>query len=306
MHTLCLPRLDAIGDAEGLAFQRDGYLIVENLLPSDVVAALRDRFPRIFAGKFDTGIYPDEWYWRDGMSLPDVTRHMANAWKADLTIARLVLSPDIAHAAARLAGWAGTRLGQDTIWWKPPRTRPIAHHQDSSFLDFLDPPQSVTCWVTLDDTRRNAGTLEYVPGSHRWPLTPLPDAFHGEDDYRAQMRRAAEAAGVAPAEPILIEVPAGSCVFHTGAIWHGSGPNTTDDVMRRAIGIHVIPEGARFSDRAGGYIYRRYQRTGETEMDESFFPVLWSESGHRTSWIEGYCATGRRDTDDVASRRAFR
>ena len=31
------------------------------------------------------------------MSLPDVTRHMANAWKADLTIARLVLSADLAH-----------------------------------------------------------------------------------------------------------------------------------------------------------------------------------------------------------------
>ena len=103
------------------------------------------------SGKFDTGIYPDEWYWREGMSLPDVTRHMANAWKADLTIARLALSADVGLAAAQLAGWSGARLGQDTIWWKAPKTKPVAHHQDSSFMDFLDPTETVTCWVTLDE-----------------------------------------------------------------------------------------------------------------------------------------------------------
>lgn len=38
--------------------------------------------------------------------------------------------------------------------------------------------------------------------------------------------------------------------------------------MRRAIGIHMVPELARFRDRAGGYIYRRYERTGDRETPE--------------------------------------
>jgi hypothetical protein len=135
---------------------------------------------------------------------------MANAWKADLTVAKLALSADVGRTAAQLAGWSGARLGQDTIWWKAPKTKPVAHHQDSSFMDFLDPAETVTCWVTLDDTHRDAGTLEYVPGSHLWPLTPLPEAFHGQDDYRAQMKAAAAAAGVEPPPPIFIEVPAKS------------------------------------------------------------------------------------------------
>jgi phytanoyl-CoA hydroxylase len=294
MAAFDLPRLVNIGEAQIARFQRDGFLIVESFLPGDRVAALRESFPKLFAGRFDTGIYPDEWYWREGMSLPDVTRHIGNAWKADLTIAKLALSPDLGRAAAALTGWSGIRLGQDTIWWKAPKTKPIAYHQDASFTDFLDPPITVTCWVTLDDTHRDAGTLEYVAGSHCWPLTPLPEAFHGEEDYRAQMRAAARAADVADPEPTLIEIPAGSCVFHTGAIWHGSGPNTTGDRMRRSIGIHMIPENAEFSDRSGGYIYRRYQKTGDASLDESFFPVLWSRSGRRTDWIERYCATGRR------------
>jgi len=294
MAAFDLPALAELDDAHVARFRRDGFVVLERVLTDAQVAALRERFALLFAGRFDTGIWPDEWYWREGMSLPDVTRHMANAWKADLTVARLALSADIGRAAARLAGWPGTRLGQDTVWWKAPLTKPIACHQDSSFLDFLDPPQTVTCWLTLDDTHRDAGTLEYAPGSHLWPLTPLPEAFHGESDHRAQMRAAAAAAGAEVPAPFFVEVPAGSLVFHAGEIWHGSAANTTADRMRRSIGVHMVRADACFSERPGGYIYRRYQRTGDPAMDESFFPILWSADGRRTAWIDGYCTTGRR------------
>ncbi len=294
-----LPLLSAIGRSERDRFERDGFLIVEKVLAAERVEALRARFPRIFAGRFDTGIYPDEWHWREGMSLPGVTRHMANAWKADLTIAALALSADIGRAAAFLSGWDGARLGQDTIWWKPPGTEAVALHQDSSFMDFLDPARSTTCWVTLDDTQRKAGTLEYVPGSHHWPLTPIPEDFHAPDDYRALMRHAAREAGVEPPEPMAIEVPAGSIVFHAGEIWHGSGPNRSSSLgdegqTRRSIGLHMLPTDVRFSGRPGGYIYRRYQRTDDPALDESFFPFLWTACGRRTQWIDGYCESGRR------------
>jgi phytanoyl-CoA hydroxylase len=180
-----------------------------------------------------------------------------------------------------------------------PKTKPIAYHQDTSFTDFLDPPAMVTCWVTLDDTYPDVGTLEYAAGSHLWPLTPIPEEFHGQKDYRAHMRAAARAAGVDVPEPAIIKIPAGSCVFHAGEIWHGSGPNTTGDQMRRSIDVHLLPEGVRFSDLPGGCIYRRYQKTGDPSPDESFFPLLWSRSGHRTAWIEAYCDTGWRTASQV-------
>jgi hypothetical protein len=72
-------RLPAPSGAARAEFDKQGFLIVERLLHDAQVEALRASFPRIFAGKFDTGVYPDEWYWREGISLPDVTRHMANA-----------------------------------------------------------------------------------------------------------------------------------------------------------------------------------------------------------------------------------
>ena len=108
------------------------------------------------------------------------------------------------------------------------------------------------------------------------------------------MEAAAKAAGVKAPSPFFIEVPAGSCVFHCGETWHGSAANITADRMRRAIGIHLLPENVLFSNRPGGYIYRRYQRTDDPVLDESYFPVVWSRSGRRTKWIEAYCESGLR------------
>lgn len=306
MSAYDLSNLRSIDREDRARFERDGFLVVEKVLTRERVEALRARFEPLFAGRFDTGVYPDEWYWRDGMSLPDVTRHMANAWKADLTVAALVLSEDIGRAGAFLAGWGGARLGQDTIWWKPPGAKAVAYHQDSSFMDFLAPARTVTCWVALDDTHRDAGTLEYAPGSHRWPLTPIRDGFHAPEDYRAAMRQAAADAGVAPPQPAAVEVPAGSCVFHVGEVWHGSGPNRSSGVggtgrIRRAVGVHLLPRDVRFSEQPGGYIYRRYQRTDDSTLDESFFPVLWSGEGDRTEWIDSYCETGIRTTRGPAT-----
>lgn len=295
------PKLD-LSERQLAEFRTDGFLVVPSVLDAPEVAALRNSFPRIFSGDFDTGIYPDEWHWREGMSLPDITRHICNAWKSDLAIARLALSETIGRVAAQLTGWPGVRLGQDTIWWKPPGTRPIKLHQDSSFMDFLEPAKTITCWVALDDTARDAGTLEYAPGSHLWPLTKIPGDFHTAEDYRSGMRYAAQAAGVPEPTPYFVEVPAGSLAFHAGEIWHGSGPNTSGTTMRRSIGLHMISTQARFSDRPGGYIYRRYQITGDPDLNESFFPTIWTGNGERTGWIEDYCRSGVRQPANHPAR----
>jgi hypothetical protein len=33
-------------------------------------------------------------------------------------------------------------------------------------------------------------------------------------------------------------------------------------------------------------IYSRYRRRGDLSMDESFFPVVYDETGGRTPWLE--------------------
>jgi len=119
-----LPSLADLREEDLARFCREGFLVFERVLTAGRIDSLRDSFPKLFTGNFETGVYPDEWYWREGMSLPDITRHMSNAWKADLAVAKLALSADLGCADSRLAGWTGARLGQDTIWWKAPKTKP--------------------------------------------------------------------------------------------------------------------------------------------------------------------------------------
>ena len=41
------------------------------------------------------------------------------------------------------------------------------------------------------------------------------------------------------------------------------------------------------------YIYSRYKKAHSTDMDESYFPVLWREDGYRTAWLDDYMRSGR-------------
>jgi hypothetical protein len=43
--------------------------------------------------------------------------------------------------------------------------------------------------------------------------------------------------------------------------------------------------GAEQVDENVDVVYSRYRRRGDLSLDESFFPVLWHESGYRTPWL---------------------
>jgi len=275
-------------------FQEDGFLILDRLLPADLPEQLIQRMQGLFQGQFETGIYPDEWHWRPGLSLPDITREICNAWKCDLTIASLVLSAEIGRLTATLAGWDGARIGQDSMWMKPPGAKAIAMHQDGAYINYLDPPQMMTCWIALNDASAADGTLVYARGSHKWDLVNVAGEFHAPTkDYRWAMLQAAENAAVAEPELVVVEIPAGGCALHHGRTWHGLCQTTRTEGTFHSIGLHTIPANARFhATNPPGYIYGRYKLVGQTQMEESFFPILWTETGYRSPHLEDYCEDG--------------
>ena len=150
----------------------------------------------------------------------------------------------------------------------------------------------MTCWITLDDTKAFQGTIEHVRGSHLWPISPPIKQFHAPDDALAEVQPAAQAAGVADYEVVPIEVPAGTAVFHHGRTWHGSRDNKGTR-PRRSVIAHCISSTAKFHPHEISYIYSRYKKAHSTEMDESYFPVLWQHDGYRTPWLDDYVRSGR-------------
>ena len=111
-----------------------------------------------------------------GRDPEDRTRQLCNAWKADNVVAAQVLSERTGGSPRSSPGYRGVRILQDNVLWKPPGTKAIGFHQDSSYADYLVPPEMITCWISLHETQADAGPLEFVRGSHAWPKSP-PDAL---------------------------------------------------------------------------------------------------------------------------------
>jgi phytanoyl-CoA hydroxylase len=281
-----------ISDEDIETFHKVGFLIIPKpVLNKDIVEKFKDRVDRIFKGEFDTGIYPDEWHWRHGLSRENVTREICNAWKSDQTIAKWVLSEALGQACARLGGWPGARIGQDDVWVKPPNVgcKEIAFHTDAPYISSWFQPKHdimITAWLALDDTSEETGTLQYVPGSHRWPKQSDIGEFHApEQNFLSPLHYASQIAGIKDFQIVHVEVPAGGIAFHHQDLWHGSGINKSSNTYRRNIAVHMLRSDVTWGSLKTGYIYGRYRRQGEFNVDENFFPIVWSENGYRTPGI---------------------
>ena len=181
-------------------------------------------------------------------------------------------------------GRSAAGAGYDLV--ENPAAKEIALHQDSTYISFLDPPEMMSCWITLDDTsrRRRDHRIRAVHINGRWSRSRAifmrPSEATAPQWNRPPLRSASQ-----PRKSRLRQAPAGSCVFHHGNIWHGSSPNTRTDKVRRSIRIHTLSAETKFRPAGAGYIYGRYQRVGDLTMDESFFPILWTQTATvRLSW----------------------
>ena len=76
--------------------------------------------PALFRGSIETGIHPDEWHWRQGISRDDATREMCNGQISDSRVAAIILNEKIGELIADVMGWNSVRIAQDDLIWKPP------------------------------------------------------------------------------------------------------------------------------------------------------------------------------------------
>lgn len=170
-------------------FWQQGYLaLTETPLIAfpRLLSGLKRSLADCFEGKFSTGVYPDEWHWRAGISRDSAVREICNAWKSDHTVRSVVLNAHVGEIAGRLYDhWKSVRLGQDDILWKVPSPRfgkekqdggnassgsQVGFHTDGEYISDQFLPKennALTIWIALDDADEGNGCLEYVEGSHK-------------------------------------------------------------------------------------------------------------------------------------------
>ena len=129
-------------------------------------------------------------------------------------------------------------LGPDLMLWSCEYFIKEAHspkivswHQDLTYWGMDGSDHEVTAWIAISPATKASGCMKFVPGSHTQHIVPHTDTF----DENNQLSRGQEVAvDVDEDDAIFAEIQPGQMSLHHGRLFHGSGPNTTDD---RRIGL---------------------------------------------------------------------
>lgn len=189
--------------------ERDGYVIIENLAPPDLVARVTSELQPYIDERgpgFESmmGVFTRR-FGRLLLRSTSVQELLVNPLM--LSIADLLLLPYCARYQVNYTG---------VMYIEPGETaQPM--HRDTGFYPFQNPAPPLllaTMWALNDFTLDN-GATRLVPGSRHWPDDRLPMAD----------------------EIIAAEMPAGSVLLYIGSTFHGGGENRSD-VPRYGLALH--------------------------------------------------------------------
>jgi len=198
--------------------------------------------------------------------------HALGAWRIAPGFHDLVFHPAIAVVAGQLLR-GPVRFWHDQLFCKPARHGGVvAWHQDYSYWTRTRPIGHLTCWIGLDDTTRDNGCLQYIPGSHVWDLLPVTGLAGDMEAIRSVLTDEQWS----QFKPRAIEMKRGEAAFHHPLLVHGSKENLTDG-PRRAVVINVCRDGTKSDSDAPLLAGVPVVPTGQP-IAGPFFPLLGDPS----------------------------
>jgi len=261
------------------AYQRDGFLIINDFLNTEEVAhwrksidkAIKDRkgtkFPHsaIKTGESD-GINKEAEYFGK------VFDQIINLWQTDEEVKKIMLDERIGKMAAQLSGSDGIRVWHDQSLIKQPWGNATAWHVDTPFWSFTD-RNALSIWVALEDVTLENGCLWFMPGSHK-------DTEFGEPGISVNMgdifNKYPQYYDKKPTPSII---KAGSCSFHNGMCIHGAGGNMTPGT-RMAMTCAFMPDGNTFNGKQNMLSDAQVAnlKIGDLLNDESQNPLIYHKN----------------------------
>ncbi len=211
------------------AFNRDGFLMVENAITTDRLDRLRRQFEQwVDESRQHSGNYGTTMDGRDRFSVQPghsaaqpALRRIASPNELSDDYLDVMRSSIAVDAVCDLFG-PNLRFNNAKINSKLPGAgTEVKYHQDFQF-ELHSNDDVITVLYFIDEVTEENGPLEVVPGSHRGPLQELwhNGVFTGavSDDVAAECRQQA----------LKCTGPAGAaCLMHTRLL-HGSAPNRSN------------------------------------------------------------------------------
>jgi phytanoyl-CoA hydroxylase len=216
-------------------FDEQGYLVARGLFVASEAGFYRDHFMRLRRA----GTYPGDVVGVDPSSDDPLKSYprMIHMHRWDEVALSWLLEPRLARSLTTLLGGVEPFAVQTMLYFKPPRARGQALHQDQYYLR-VKPGTCIAAWMALDPCDEENGCLEVLPGSHEWPvLCTIPaDTSESFTDVTVPLPPDAEVV------PVVMEP--GDMLFFNGSLVHGSKANRSDRFRRSLVG-HYIEGDAR-------------------------------------------------------------
>lgn len=210
-----------LSDFDRVFFDQQGYLVVKQLIPRDLVDAVLDAIWEFL--EFDRDD-PSDWY-REPHRVNGMVEmyHHQSLWDVRQHPAVYELFRDL--------------FGRDDLWvfidranLKPPPSadHPTYDHHGMVHWDMdvreTPTPFQVQGVLYLVDTRRGEGGFQCVPGAHR-RAAQISDGISDEDLRHQQLH---ERFSTTLGPPIEIEADAGDFIIWHSALPHGNSRNRSD------------------------------------------------------------------------------
>ena len=261
MDAVCLEH--SLTSEEQKQFEQDGFFIVADAIPSELVADLTAVTDRIIEDHRQTA----------NLS-PHSTINMLDFIGKDQVYLQLIDWHKTFPKVWGILGW-NIKLYHSHLIVTPPQpdadpNRRLGWHQDSGRLNIElegNPRPRVSLKVGFflsDTTRSDRGNFHVLPGAHRQNSLDLPTD------------------GTNPVNACPVCVPAGTAVFFDRRLWHAAGINTSN-VSRRVLFY--------------GYSYRWLQPRDDMTVDhymEKAAPIRQQLLGKSTGGM-GYTSPGELD-----------
>ncbi len=257
-------------DEQIALFHENGFLAGPQILNQRQIEHLRAELAMLTEPGHPGSEFWYEYNSNESKDPSKVLFHALGAWRIAMGMHDILWNAAFTTPASQLLG-GPVRFWHDQLFCKPAHHGGVvAWHQDYSYWTRTQPMAHLTCWIGLDDATVDNGCVQYVPGSHRWPLLPITGLAGDMNAIRSvlsdEQTRQFE-------KHVPAELKAGQCVFHHPLTVHGSYENRTSN-PRRAIVLNVILDGVKsVSDKPlldGVPVV-----PSGAKLDGQFFPMLY-------------------------------
>lgn len=248
-----IARTTSLNASQVAQFERDGYLSVPQLFAAREIAEIRDTFMAmakhgpvegLSEGQSEGQSEGGQSLNRGGSSqyapsdpLSFYPRMMHPHTHPDKPVGPLsmkyMLHPTLEPILRQLLAEEPVAV-QSMFYFKPPKSRGQALHQDNFFLR-VKPGTCLAAWLAIDDADEENGAIQCVSNTRSYPIQ-CPQSSDLSESFTTEH--------VAPPPGSRIELlplKAGDLLLFNGNVIHGSGPNRSATRFRRALVFHYVP-----------------------------------------------------------------